>query len=152
MVNKIVEKEPQFRLLIAGAGSIGNVNLSLIKSKKFVQLGFISDERKLELAQHCRIIINPGRIGLNAIDSLALALPIVGLKNSHHAPEYEYLNSRNSFLVDSYDEMILTVHNLTQDDTQLLNKAIQCVQDAQQYQLEYMVDNFVRGTLKAVSN
>ena len=82
------EADPRFLLIVAGEGVI-----TPPKSRAIIHIGRISDSEKIAISRHCKILLNPGRIGLIAVDALALNLPIVTTEWSHHGPEADYLDA-----------------------------------------------------------
>ena len=75
-------------------------------------LGYIGPAEKAMIARVSGGLLNPGRIGLLAVESLALNIPILATTWHYHGPEYEYLTlGRDVYIsaddVDSYAELIL---------------------------------------------
>ena len=67
---------------------------------------------KALIAATARLLVNPGRIGLLAVEALVMGLPIVTTRWPYHAPEVEYLiegetvhSSAND--TESYVQLIL---------------------------------------------
>lgn len=83
---QIYEKFPAFRLLVGGEGSY-----TPPKAEWVLVLGRLDDNQKRYISSLCKVILNPGRIGLVALDSIALNIPIVTTDWPFHAPEFEYL-------------------------------------------------------------
>lgn len=88
----IYEKFPSFRLLVGGEGSYTppKVEWALV-------LGRLDDNQKRYISSLSKVILNPGRIGLVSLDSIALNIPIVTTDWPFHAPEFEYLPKHGYF-------------------------------------------------------
>jgi len=93
------------------------------------------------------VMLNPSRVGLNMIDSLAMGLPMITMGLETQFPEFAYLeDGRNGFVtpcdIESY---AATVIKLLDDPQRILRARAQCLADAGRYTLERMVDAFVDG-------
>lgn len=97
------EKSPSSRLLVGGAGTDLHLMRSAISRGQMVHLGRVAVQEKAELAVACAAILNPGRVGLLAVDALAMQLPIVAARGSFHGPEVEYLEEGRSWFLASDD-------------------------------------------------
>jgi glycosyltransferase involved in cell wall biosynthesis len=86
--NKI---DPTFLLLVGGEGQHSSLVQQHADSAYVRHLGNISAEQLAELSVVSEAIWMPGRIGLIAIDALALRIPIFTTSFPYHAPEYSYL-------------------------------------------------------------
>jgi glycosyltransferase involved in cell wall biosynthesis len=92
------ERLPHFRLVVAGAGALqGLVN-------EAVELSFVRVLPRADILALATIgrasdfMVIPGRVGLIAVDALALGLPVVTTNFPYHAPEAEYLTSEVSVI------------------------------------------------------
>ena len=94
----------------------------------------------------------PGRVGLIAVDSFALGLPIVTTNWTWHAPEFEYLtHGINSIIAeDTVEDYVESILNLLRNSDYLQELRIKCFQDSQQYTIETMALNFHQGVLKVL--
>jgi glycosyltransferase involved in cell wall biosynthesis len=93
------------------------------------------------------LILNPGRVGLVAVDSLMLQLPIVTMSNSLHAPEYEYIRDNGSSIaVDgNIPEYASKVIELLQNPKLIQAMREVCSRERDLYTVEKMVENFTSG-------
>jgi glycosyltransferase involved in cell wall biosynthesis len=83
---------PSVRVLVAGRGCDEHHLDRAAQRGQVKRLGFVGAAEKRAMGVLCRALINPGRIGLVAVDALALDLPLITRAAwSHHAPEADYL-------------------------------------------------------------
>ena len=84
--------DPSWHLVVAGEGSQADAVRELADSTaNVVMLGRIDPSRFASVAKQARVILNPGRIGLVAVDALTMGTPLLTTKGAQHAPEYSYL-------------------------------------------------------------
>jgi glycosyltransferase involved in cell wall biosynthesis len=89
-----VQIDPTFTLTVAGEGSLAPEIANIASSDK--RLKRVGDSRGKDLAQlavNSRAIWMPGRVGLVAVDALALGLPVHTTAHRLHAPEVEFLRA-----------------------------------------------------------
>ena len=138
-------------MLRIGASSHGESQLRMLR---VVRRGDRHDARDLTVA--CRfegdfteafvegrtatVLLNPGRIGLTAVDALALRIPIVTTSTALHGPEAEYLIHGESVFATADDPSAFVEAALALDIAPLP------VSDSLPT-LGHMVDRFVSGTL-----
>jgi glycosyltransferase involved in cell wall biosynthesis len=116
-------------------------------------LGEADNEMKTILSKLCRLILNPGRVGLIAVDSFAMKIPIVTTNWNRHAPEFSYLkNEVNSLItgndLESYVQGCLRVLEEPRFRDQLISG---CLESADEYTIEKMAANFHFGVLKCLA-
>lgn len=86
------------RILVAGEGA-EKYRLADAESRGQVgMVGHVSGLAKAELLCGSVAIVNPGRIGLVAVDALAARVPILTTTYPYHAPEFEYLSPGTSVM------------------------------------------------------
>jgi glycosyltransferase involved in cell wall biosynthesis len=85
------EIDPAFRLIVAGAGRDSNLVEAKAHEPWLVRLPRASRRELAALAHIAAAVWMPGRVGLIAVDALALGLPILTTAFPFHAPEIEYL-------------------------------------------------------------
>lgn len=152
---KIFRKDPRFRLTIAGDGALADWLVGL-GEPWLNYVGRIGSADKGPLAESSQILMVPGRVGLIAIDSFQLSLPIITTDWPFHAPEFEYLNDANSIVaseahpddIDSYAESVLS---LMRDSERLKALQLAASEEAPRYSGEAMVRAFadgIRGALE----
>jgi glycosyltransferase involved in cell wall biosynthesis len=79
------------KLLVAGAGDQAHLLAPAERRGQVVRLGYSGTADKALVASVSQAIVMPGRIGLVAVESLALGIPVLTTDWPHHAPEAEYL-------------------------------------------------------------
>ncbi|MET0990541.1 MAG: glycosyltransferase [Glaciihabitans sp.] len=98
-----------FRLTIVGRGILEPQVQEAARRNRFI--AHITESRAADLAllaHSADAIWMPGRVGLVAVDALAVGLPVHTTNYPHHAPEVEFLRGEElQFLTDSPDEFAL---------------------------------------------
>jgi glycosyltransferase involved in cell wall biosynthesis len=144
---------PTFQLLIAGDGPEREAVLHAANERPYLRyIGRVGDLEKAQLAAIARLMLNPGRVGLNAVDSFVMRTPIVTTDWPLHAPEFDYLiNDENALVVaDSVEEYSRAVLDLLRDDARLAKLADGCNAAASKLTMEALVDRFSNGILRAL--
>lgn len=86
------DQVPAFRLIVVGAGPLQRlVDVAADGAAFIVALPRTDGEGLAAIGRVADCLVVPGRVGLVAVDALALGLPIVTTTYPHHAPEAEYL-------------------------------------------------------------
>jgi glycosyltransferase involved in cell wall biosynthesis len=79
-------------LVVAGDGNMRSSIDDLARDTgRVVMLGHATPEEYAPAASVSRLLLNPGRVGLVAVDALVMGLPVLTSSGAAHAPEYEYL-------------------------------------------------------------
>ena len=81
----------------------------------------------------------PGAVGLNIIDSFSFHCPLITTSIDNHGPEISYLENMENGIIH-----LITDNALKQELNSGCNKA------RQQYSIENMADNFLKGVLKII--
>ncbi|MCC5870743.1 MAG: glycosyltransferase family 4 protein, partial [Gammaproteobacteria bacterium] len=66
--------------------------------------------------------ISPGHVGLGVVHAFSYAVPVITLRHRHHAPEFEYCNSCNSYICDNEDVLAQLLGTLDGDSGVHLQK------------------------------
>jgi glycosyltransferase involved in cell wall biosynthesis len=86
------DREPGFRLLVAGDGAEADGVRAAARSTPHVRhLGRADAAALAALGTVADAVWMPGRVGLVAVDCLALGVPVLTTDFAHHAPEIDYL-------------------------------------------------------------
>jgi glycosyltransferase involved in cell wall biosynthesis len=104
-LEKIRIQIPDFEFIFFG-GEKGKSQIhTALKEHSWITYGGIADSKvKANLYRSAMVILNPGRVGLIAVDSMAMGVPIVTRKlKATHAPEIEYLKHPASILISEND-------------------------------------------------
>ncbi|PJJ55556.1 glycosyltransferase [Compostimonas suwonensis] len=112
--DRIHERLPGFTLVLAGAGPLDDYVRDETAKRPYTRL-----VGRLELPELGRmstvvdVILMPGRVGLVAVDALALGVPLATTRYPFHAPEVDYLNDDNAIWTDdsleAYAEGVIDV-------------------------------------------
>jgi glycosyltransferase involved in cell wall biosynthesis len=146
--------DPEIRLLIAGSGSCRNlVEQAAAASSCILYLGPVFGAEKALALSASRVMANPGRVGLAAVDSFAAGTPIITTDWPWHAPEFEYLvDGRNSVVTgDSVSDYANALVGLLNNEPLIERLTAECRADASKYSLDVMVERFVNGIERALS-
>jgi glycosyltransferase involved in cell wall biosynthesis len=91
VLDELWAMDRQVKLLLGGAGADLYRLETAVERGQVIPLGHVEGVEKARLLRSSRVILNPGRIGLLAVETLAAGLPIVTTGAALHAPEHEYL-------------------------------------------------------------
>lgn len=144
---------PDFILLIFGDGPERQKMLSRIETLPFIKFKGPADLlTQAHLSKVSKMILMPGRVGLVAVDSFALELPIVTTHWLWHAPEFEYLRNNENCLMtlDNIDSYVKGCIDILLDPIKLEKLRKHCRADAGFYTIENMARNFHQGVLDAL--
>lgn len=83
--------DPSFRLVIAGSGRDGRLVERHLHEPWLLALPHVTPRDMAALSHVSSAIWMPGRVGLIAVDALALSLPVLTTRYPFHAPELDYL-------------------------------------------------------------
>ena len=93
-------RDPKFILLMAGAGPLAQMVHEFALARDYVRLlGRVEAPDLGRLSNVVDLMLMPGRVGLVAVDSLALGIPLVTTNHDFHAPEVEYLSPKTSLFL-----------------------------------------------------
>jgi glycosyltransferase involved in cell wall biosynthesis len=148
---QIQEKLSDFQLLIFGEGPVSISISKMSDPRDYVKLCGRADEETLaHLSKVAKIILMPGRVGLVAVDSFALGLPIVTTEWEFHAPEFEYLENQFNAVIteDDPDAYAEEVVSLLTDMNRLLTLRNNCLESSKGYSIQLMASNFHRGVMR----
>ena len=83
--------DPRFMLLVAGSGSDEDLVRRAVAGGHVAWIPRADAAALVDIALVSRTIWMPGRVGLIAVDAMALGVPIVTTPFPYHAPEFEFL-------------------------------------------------------------
>lgn len=86
-VRAAAERDPRFLLLVAGSGS----DEALLESPHVLRIPYADHAALADLGAVSSAVWMPGRVGLVAVDAMALGRPVLTTPFPHHAPEFEFL-------------------------------------------------------------
>lgn len=138
------QKDPSFHLLIVGSGHkpCGDDN-------NITYLGPIVDKDQLAPVYVASDIFTlPGGVGLGPLQAMCYDLPVITIGSNIHAPEIEYLSSKNSIILDpftnpaSYAE---TINNLFNNPDRMELFKAQIWPSIQHLTIQQMAERFIKG-------
>jgi glycosyltransferase involved in cell wall biosynthesis len=83
--------DPQVKIVVAGRGNQQELLRPAVDRGQVIMLGYGGPAEKALVGKVSQALVNPGRVGLVAVDCLAIGLPILTTDWDFHAPEYDYL-------------------------------------------------------------
>lgn len=106
----------RFKLIVGGQGEEEGLLSPAISRGQVIMLGYCGPHEKALILRVSQALLNPGRIGLVAVDSLAVGIPILTTDWDFHAPEFDYLHpGRDVFscanTVADFSELIASISN-----------------------------------------
>ncbi len=112
VLDRLWELDPEIKLVVGGRGDEEHLLTPAVARGQAVLLGFVGDEEKALIFKSCQTLLNPGRVGLIAVECQALQIPILTTDWPFHAPEYEYLiEGQDLFVspntVEGYTRLVL---------------------------------------------
>ncbi|WP_374945570.1 glycosyltransferase, partial [Agreia sp.] len=151
--DRVARQNARFRLLLAGAGPLDAYVGEQVSQRDYARtIGRKNTEELASLSNLVDLIVMPGRVGLVAVDSLALGVPLATTSYPFHAPESEYLNRSNSIWSDddpqSYASSVSAYFASPELRQQTRERARA---DGAQFSLEKSADVFVRGIMTGLS-
>lgn len=150
---RIHARNPRFVLTIAGSGA-DSAWLRENLDDWMSYVGHVDDSTKAELASTSRALLVPGRVGLIAVDSFAMQLPIATVESEFHAPEFEYLDEGNSLIAQSDDDLVEEVLKLMDDPVRERILKDGCRESLGRFDLsvEAMSARFATGAIAAMNS
>lgn len=145
---------PDFQLVLAGAGPLDELVAEEGAKRDFVSLpGRLEIDELGQMSNLVDLIAIPGRVGLVAVDSLALGTPIVTTRYPFHAPEADYLSEENSvWSGDSVGEYAAAIIEILSSPDRLLQISQRAREDGAAFSASISADNFVRGILRGLQD
>lgn len=141
---------PGFRLVIAGDGAQRELVEKAAQSSGAVRyVGRVADEEgKALLGAAADVLMVPGAVGLVAVDSMALGVPVVTTRDAAHGPEFDYLRDGRTAVVTAdsgLDGYVAAVVGLLSDPDRLAALRGACRAEAEKYSIEEMARRFADG-------
>lgn len=146
---------PGFQLVIAGDGAHRAMVEDSVAARPHINyVGKVDDAGKAKISSAASLLLNPGRVGLSAVDSFALQLPIVTTDWPHHAPEFSYLRHNQNAVVaaDNADAFAQAAIGLLRDPARVAMLKAGCQASGEEYSMSAMVDRFATGIHKALES
>lgn len=142
------DRDPQVKLVIGGRGDQERLLSSAAIRGQVVQLGYAGPQEKALINHVSEAVLNPGGVGLLAVECLAVGMPILTTDRKHHGPEYEYLAKDEDVFVSADDpEQFANLILSRTTDTRVSRRS----QPRPYPSVDGMVSNFRNGVLKMMS-
>jgi glycosyltransferase involved in cell wall biosynthesis len=151
---KIAAAHPDFKVVFFGAGSQQHYIETQAAEHSWVVYGGRADaQMQAVVSKIADFIVMPGRVGLVAVDSFALELPMVTTRWPLHAPEFEYLEDGVNAVVtrDDIEDYVAAIIGLLEQPERLKSLKSNCAKSAKEYSIENMARNFHQGVLEALA-
>jgi glycosyltransferase involved in cell wall biosynthesis len=84
-------EDPSFKLVVVGMGALEAEVAEAVSQGFAIHIPSARGEALALLGHACSAVWMPGRVGLVAVDALALGLPVHTTRFAHHAPEIDFL-------------------------------------------------------------
>ena len=148
---------PDFELLVIGPDAF---DAGLVKMAAATRpwIHWLGPKRSVDAAPFwaiSQLLLYPGMVGLVAVDSFAMGVPLVTMDVPDHSVEIDYVESgRNGMVVHpwrSHEAYVQEVCRLLADREALQQLQEGALADATTYSTETMVGNFSRGILEALA-
>lgn len=149
----ISKSDPHFRLVFVGAGDQADVVDRWQEDTHWVQrIGPTFGMNKAIALKSSDFMLNPGRVGLIAVDSLTSGRPIVTTQWPYHAPEISYLKNQYTMIqtANTVEAVAAEVRHLIQSPNILTQLQRACLSEANQYSASSMAERFAAGIKKAL--
>lgn len=143
-----------FVLLLAGAGPLEVHVKEYASQRSYVRvLGRLDAAALGRISTVVDLILMPGRVGLVAVDSLALGVPLVTSEHAFHAPEVDYLDDQTSSrLPRSTGDYAAGVAQLLSDDAARLAMAAAGREAGMSLSIDDAGRRFAEGIVKGLES
>lgn len=152
---QVAAKRGDFRLVIAGDGVQRELaQRAAARSPWLRYVGRADAEQEALLASVSELILMPGSVGLVAVDSFALGIPIVTTNWPWQSTEFEYLEPETNSVVtaDDVSSFAGEIIALLDDRPRRARLEAGCAESAKRYSLSAMVGNFADGVESALAD
>src|SRR5262249_20738395 len=101
-----------------------------------------------------KLLLVPGAVGLVALDSFALGIPLVTTNWPWHGPEFEYLTPGANAVVtgDHIDDYAREIQHYLSNEEELGMMKAACLAEAPRFSVEKMAQNFANGVCLALAD
>jgi len=148
------QRVPGFQLMIIGGGPQQHLVDAAAQGASWIKvLGIRKGADKALAASLADVMLNPGLVGLNILDSFVGGTPMITTDCGLHSPEIAYLASgRNGVMTaDSLDAFVQASAALLQDRSAREAMCAACLADGARYTIEQMSRHFTQGVVAALA-
>lgn len=148
------QRLPGFQLLIIGGGPQQHLVDAAAQRDPWIKiLGVRKGADKALAASLADVMLNPGLVGLNILDSFVGGTPMITTDCGLHSPEIAYLESgRNGLMTaDSLDAFVEASAGLLQDRAARAAMRAACLADGARYTIQQMSRHFTQGVVSALA-
>jgi glycosyltransferase involved in cell wall biosynthesis len=145
---------PEIQLVVGGRGDLEAAFGPAVSRGQVRVLGYVENETKAALARVATALLNPGRVGLIAVESMAMRLPIITTRGARHGPEYEYLTPGEDSVecAPSASALASAMIELADDPVRAGAMASAIGKKAAAFSLEYMVDQYAAALTSLIED
>jgi len=142
---------PDLRFMIAGDGPLRSQVENYAANRDWCSyIGRALPFDKALLASSIRLLLNPGAVGLVAVDSLIMGTPIATLKGKH-GPEIDYLDESDCLFSEDEAHYVADVHALLLDEGRRSAMASKCLAESSKFKIELMAERFADAVRSGLS-
>lgn len=149
------ERLPGFQLLVVGAGpDSALLECAATKNPWIKVLGPLYSAEKAIAFRLCKMVVNPGLVGLGVLDCFVAGKPMMTTKVPFHSPEFSYLeHGVNGFVTECDAEIYgAEVVELFLDEPRLAQVSEAALKSSDKYSIESMAMNFYSGIVKCLTD
>ncbi len=150
---KVHERVPRFRLIIAGAGEEEEKAVRAARENDYISfVGPVRDEKKAALFSLGHVVAMSGLVGLGVVDAFHFGLPPVAPHFPFHSPEFGYLDNEKNAIVteNTADSFADGLVRLLTDEPFRQRLADACSDRAKTLTVENMAKRFAGGINSAL--
>lgn len=148
------DRVPGFELLVMGTGPQQALVQAFAAEAPWVKvLGLRKGPDKALAASLADVMLNPGLVGLNILDSFAGGLPMLTTDCGLHSPEIAYLKPgvNGVMTANTLAAYVDACVELLQDAPRREAMRARCLADAAHYTLAHMSEQFTQGVVGALA-
>lgn len=152
-MDEVVQSHPDALLVLAGTGPDELQVRELANTRQHIRLvGRQDAESVARLSTLAEAMAMPGRVGLVAVDALALGLPVVTTRYPYHAPEASYLtDGKDSVWTDENPSSYASGLSKLLASPELVARLKQRAQETgRTLSVEASADRFVAGIVRGL--
>ncbi|WP_169079390.1 glycosyltransferase [Microcella alkalica] len=146
VLDALWQLDPSAKLLVGGRGEQESLLNGHRARGQVISLGYAGPREKALVAKTANALINPGRIGLIAVEAMEMGLPILTTSYEYHGPEHEYLAEGRDVVILS-DSPQAFAHGM-----QIAARSVPRLERRAVPDLEQMVANFTTGVIAMLEN